>query len=127
MILCKFYSFNQHSMAQTKDLKSDTKKPSYKSLLIENIKYRTLLTKKYQQKKPFVRKDVKKVTAFIPGTILNIYVKKNKRVKEGEKLLVLEAMKMRNELTSPIEGTIKDIYIKEGSRVTKGELLVEFI
>ncbi len=114
-------------MAQTQDLKSDTKKPSYKSLLIENIKYRTLLTKKYQQKKPFVRKDVKKVTAFIPGTILNIYVKKNKRVKEGEKLLVLEAMKMRNELTSPIEGTIKDIYIKEGSRVTKGELLVEFI
>ena len=74
-----------------------------------------------------MRKDVKKVTAFIPGTILNIYVKKNKRVKEGEKLLVLEAMKMRNELTSPIEGTIKDIYIKEGSRVTKGELLVEFI
>lgn len=114
-------------MAQTKDLKSDTKKTSYKSLLIENIKYRTLLTKKYQQKKPFVRKDIKKVMAFIPGTILNIHVKKNKRVKEGDKLLVLEAMKMRNDLRAPIDGTIKDIYIKEGSRVTKGELLIEFI
>lgn len=114
-------------MAQSKELQSDTKKPSYKSLLIENIKYRTLLTKKYQQKKPFVRKDIKKVIAFIPGTVLAIHVKKNKRIKEGDKLLVLEAMKMRNDLTSPIDGTIKDIYVKEGSKVTKGELLIEFI
>jgi len=113
-------------MAQTNELQNDTKKTSYKSLLIENIKYRTLLTKKYQERKPFVRKDIKKVMAFIPGTILNIYAKKNKRVKEGDKILVLEAMKMRNEITSPINGTIKDIYIKEGSKVTKGELLLEF-
>lgn len=113
-------------MAQANELQNDAKKTSYKSLLIENIKYRTLLTKKYEAKKPFVRKDVKKVTAFIPGTILNIHVKKNKRVKEGDKLLVLEAMKMRNDLISPIDGTIKEIYVKENSRVTKGELLVEF-
>jgi biotin carboxyl carrier protein len=113
-------------MEQSNELKNDIKKPSYKSLLIENIKYRTLLTKKYQERKPFVRKDIKKVKAFIPGTILKVYVKKNKRVKEGDKLLVLEAMKMRNDLTSPINGTIKDIYIKEGSKVTKGELLLEF-
>ncbi len=113
-------------MAQANELQNDTKKPSYKSLLIENIKYRTLLTKKYQEKKPFVRKDIKKVTAFIPGTILNIHVKKNKKVKEGDKLLILEAMKMRNDLTSPINGTIKEIYISEGSKVTKGELLIEF-
>ena len=113
-------------MAQSKELQTDTKKPSYKSLLIENIKYRTLLTKKFQQRKPFVRKDIKKIIAFIPGTILNIHVKKNKRVKEGEKLLVLEAMKMRNDLTSPMDGTIKDIYVKVGTRVTKGELMIEF-
>ena len=113
-------------MAQSKELQTDIKKPSYKSLLIENIKYRTLLTKKYQEKKPFVRKDIKKVTAVIPGTVLNIYVKKNKRVKEGDKLLVLEAMKMRNDLTSPMDGIIKDIYATVGARVTKGELLLEF-
>ena len=113
-------------MALSKELQTDVKKPSYKSLLIENIKYRTLLTKKYQEKKPFVRKDVKKVTAFIPGTVLKIHVKKNKRVKEGDKLLVLEAMKMRNDLTSPMDGIIKDIYVKDGARVTKGELLLEF-
>ena len=113
-------------MAQTKEMKNETKKPSYKSLLIEDIKYRTLLTKKYREKKPFTRKDVKKVFAFIPGTILKIHVKKNKRVNEGDKLLVLEAMKMRNDITSPIDGTIKDIYVKEGARVTKEELLIEF-
>jgi len=113
-------------MAQTKEMKNETKKPSYKSLLIEDIKYRTLLTKKYQGKKPFIRKDVKKIFAFIPGTILKINVKKNKRVKEGDKLLVLEAMKMRNDIASPIDGTVKDIYVKEGAKVTKEELLLEF-
>lgn len=114
-------------MAQANEVKNDTKKPSYKSLLIENIKYRTLLTRKYEAKKPFVRKDIKKVIAFIPGTVLSVYVKKNKRVQEGDKLMVLEAMKMRNELTSPIGGTIKDIYVQANSKVTKGELLLEFV
>jgi biotin carboxyl carrier protein len=113
-------------MAQTKEMKNETKKPSYKSLLIEDIKYRTLLTKKYKEKKPFIRKDVKKIFAFIPGTILKIHVKKNKRVKEGDKLLVLEAMKMSNDITSPMDGTIKDIYVKAGAKVTKEELLLEF-
>ncbi len=113
-------------MAQIKEMKNETKKPSYKSLLIENIKYRTLLTKKYQEKKPFVRKDIKKITAFIPGTILKIYVKKNKRVKEGDKLLILEAMKMKNVITSPFDGIIKDVYIKSGAKVSKEELLLEF-
>ena len=113
-------------MDETKEMQNVTKKISYKSLLIENIKYRTLFTKKYQEKKPFVRKDLKKVTAFIPGTILKIYVKKNKRVKEGDKLFILEAMKMRNDITSPIDGTIKDVYIQVGSKVAKEELLLEF-
>jgi len=113
-------------MEEAKEVQSNVKKVSYKSLLIENIKYRTLLTKKYVEKKPYVRQDVKKIIAFIPGTIKKIYVKKNKRVKEGDKLLVLEAMKMRNDILSPFQGTIKDVYVKEGNRVAKNELLIEF-
>jgi biotin carboxyl carrier protein len=113
-------------MEESKETQNITKKPSYKSLLIENIKYRTLLTKKYQEKKPFIRKDIKKIFAFIPGTVEKVYVKKNKRIKEGDKLLVLEAMKMRNDITSPIDGTIKEIYVKAGSRVAKQELMLEF-
>jgi len=110
-------------MAEIKE--EQEKKTSYKSLLIENIRYKTLLTKKYQGTKAYTRKDIKKVTAFIPGTITKVYVKKNKRVKVGDKLLVLEAMKMRNDIISPIDGVIKQINVKEGMRVTKKDILVE--
>lgn len=102
------------------------KKISYKTLLIENIKYRTLLTEKYKQKKPYEKKDERKLIAFIPGTIREIYVKNKKRVKEGDKLLVLEAMKMKNDIVSPISGVIKAINIKVGDRVSKNQILVEF-
>lgn len=112
-------------MAETKELQQETKKTSYKSLLIENIKYRTTFTKKFNEKKPYVPKDIKKITAFIPGTIKKIYVKKNKKVKEGDKLLILEAMKMKNDIIAPIDGIIKSINIKEGNRVTKQEILIE--
>ncbi len=102
------------------------KKVSYKSLLIENIKYRTLLTKKYQSRKPYEKKDIKKITAFIPGTIKKVYVKPGKKVKEGDKLLILEAMKMKNELLSPTQGTIKTVLVKSGDMVSKSQLLIEF-
>jgi len=93
--------------------------------LIENIKYRTLHTKKFSDKKPYTPTDIRKVTAFIPGTITKIYVKKGAKVKEGDKLLILEAMKMKNDLISPIDGIVKQINVKEGNRVTKQDILIE--
>ena len=111
-------------MAEIKEEQQE-KKTSYKSLLIENIKYKTLLTKKFQGKKPYSPKDIRKITAFIPGTITKVYVKQNKKVKIGDKLLVLDAMKMRNDITSPVDGVIKQVNVKEGMRVTKEDILIE--
>ena len=113
-------------MKENDVLTKKVKKVSYKSLLIENIKYRTILTKKYQSRKPYEKKDIKKITAFIPGTIKKLYVKPGKKVKEGDKLLILEAMKMRNELLSPTTGTVKTILVKSGDMVSKSQLLIEF-
>jgi biotin carboxyl carrier protein len=45
----------------------------------------------------------------------------------GDKLLVLEAMKMRNDIISPLDGIIKDVYVKEGEKVNKEKILVEFV
>lgn len=114
-------------MADLKDIQPDQLKESYKTLLIENIKYRTLLTRKYQEKKPYAAKDTKKITAFIPGTITSVLVKPKKKVKIGEKLLVLDAMKMSNEILSPINGVVKDVFVKEGEKVTKERILIEFV
>ncbi|MCB0804652.1 MAG: acetyl-CoA carboxylase biotin carboxyl carrier protein subunit [Bacteroidales bacterium] len=113
-------------MSETKISQTTTKKMSYKSLLIENIKYRTLLTEKYKNKKPYVPKNEKVFQAFIPGTVTEIFIKPKKRVKEGDSLLVLEAMKMRNVIMSPVSGTIKSVYVSTGERVKKNDILLEF-
>jgi biotin carboxyl carrier protein len=102
------------------------KQTSYKSLLIENIKYRTLLTEKYKARKPYEKKDEKILHAFIPGMILEVYVKPNKKVEIGDKLLSLEAMKMNNIILSPIKGSIKSIHVKVGERIKKDTVLIEF-
>lgn len=64
------------------------------------------------------------VPAPMPGTILNILVKEGARVKSGEVLLILEAMKMENEITSPVAGTVKKIAVSKGGSVNTGEVLV---
>jgi len=105
---------------------ANTKRMNYKSLLIENIKYRTLLTEKYKQRKPYQKKDEKSMHAFIPGTIIEVYVKDKSKVKAGDKLLVLEAMKMQNNIISPADGVIKKVHVLSGERVKKRQLLIEF-
>jgi glutaconyl-CoA decarboxylase len=64
------------------------------------------------------------VAAPMPGTILNILVKEGAKVKSGEVLLILEAMKMENEITSPTAGTVKKVAVSKGSNVNTGEVLV---
>lgn len=65
------------------------------------------------------------IKAPMPGIILSLNVKENQEVKEGETLLILEAMKMENAISAPKDGIIKSIIAKSGETVDKGELLIE--
>ena len=65
------------------------------------------------------------IHAEIPGLVNQIFVKKGDKVHIGDKLCILEAMKMENEITSLKEGIINKIHIKVGSHVLKDELLME--
>ncbi len=65
------------------------------------------------------------IKAPMPGIILSVNVKENQEVKEGETLLILEAMKMENAISAPKDGIIKSIIAKSGETVDKGELLIE--
>lgn len=62
----------------------------------------------------------------MPGLVLKILVKEGQIVKEGEALVVLEAMKMENVLKSPAEVTIKSINAEIGVAVEKNQILIEF-
>ena len=95
-------------------------------LLIENIKYRTLLTEKYKNRTPYEKRNEKTLVAFIPGTVLEIHVQDNQKVKIGEQLLVLEAMKMGNNIIAPFDGIIKKVHVETGQHVKKNAVLIEF-
>ena len=65
------------------------------------------------------------IKAPMPGIIIGIHVEKGQAVKEGETLLILEAMKMENALLCPKDGTIKELTVQIGDTVDKNKLLVE--
>jgi len=113
-------------MAAKKKSKEKKGETIYESFSLNDMNYLTLYTQKFQKRKKYEEKDPKRVVAFIPGKIRKIYVKNGSKVKEGDKLLVLEAMKMNNTLFSPIKGTVKEIYVTVGISVAKDALLLEF-
>ena len=65
------------------------------------------------------------VTAPMPGKVLRVLVKEGESVKTGQGLLVLEAMKMENEIPAPRNGVVKKIHVKEGDTVNTGDPLIE--
>ncbi len=91
----------------------------------EEISYRTTLTKKFANRTPYTPPDSRKIVAFIPGTILQVSVKEGEKVKKGDTLIVLQAMKMDNHLLAVRNGTVKKIYVKKGEVVPKHHLLLE--
>jgi len=66
------------------------------------------------------------VVAPMPGIILSIAVKEGDQVNAGDAILVLEAMKMENEIHAPRDGTVKKIHVSEGAEVRAGSELIEF-
>jgi biotin carboxyl carrier protein len=66
------------------------------------------------------------IFAPVPGKIVDIKVKVGDTVKEGDLVLILEAMKMENELHSPKQATVAAVLVNRGDQTTKGQLLVAF-
>jgi len=66
-----------------------------------------------------------KITAPLPGQIMQIMIKPGDKVKRGDKLMVYEAMKMENNLTAEKDGIIKTIKVNVGDNVLQGDLLIE--
>ncbi|WP_235855406.1 MULTISPECIES: acetyl-CoA carboxylase biotin carboxyl carrier protein subunit [Flagellimonas] len=71
-------------------------------------------------------KNIDSIEAPMPGLILDILVNEGQEVKEEDQLVILEAMKMENIITSPRNGVIKKIAVKKGDAVDKKQLLIEF-
>ena len=64
------------------------------------------------------------ISAPMPGTINDVRVNVGDSVKKGQVLLILEAMKMENEIFAPNDGTVKSVNISKGASVNVGDILV---
>ena len=69
----------------------------------------------------------KNINSELPGTVTKIVAANGQRVKKGDVLLVIEAMKMANDIVSDVEGTVQRIAVTEGQSVNQGDLLVEMV
>lgn len=65
-----------------------------------------------------------KVAAPMPGTIVSVNVSDGQAVKKGDVLVVLEAMKMENEIKAPADGTVTSVAVSKGESVDTGATLV---
>lgn len=101
-------------------------KKEFKTLNIDGTKYKTLIPEKYENRKVWELPDKKQLKSFIPGTILKLFITEGQKVKEGQKIMILEAMKVQNRILAPITGTVKSINVAIGERVPKNKLLIEF-
>jgi len=65
------------------------------------------------------------IPAPMPGLVLNIQVEEGETISKGDPLLVLEAMKMENEIRAPRDGSVVAIHVEPGETVSKNAVLIE--
>ncbi len=101
-------------------------KEEFKTIVVHSAEYKTLLTKKYLNRKPWQKVNEKHEVSFIPGTILQLFVKVGQKVKKDQPLLMLEAMKMENTIFALHDCKVAKIHVKLGDRIPKGFLMLEY-
>ena len=106
-------------------MQENEKFSSEMGFVIDDTGYLTTTTRKYEQRKPSRRQDPSRLAAYIPGQVIEVRVKVGEQVTRGMPLVVVEAMKMKSELTAGCDGSIKAIHVEPGQLVCKDQLLVE--
>lgn len=64
------------------------------------------------------------VTAPLPGSVTQLKVKQGQKLKRGDLVCVLEAMKMENEIVAPVDGIVMHVVVSQGSTVQTGDILI---
>jgi pyruvate carboxylase subunit B len=103
----------------------ETQNDQYVDFVVTARKYKTLLTNKYKNRPVWNKAQEGEIVSSLPGSVIQIVATEGQEVEEGELLLVLEAMKMLNRITSPLAGTVKEVYVKEGDKVGKHHLMLK--
>lgn len=93
-------------------------------LHIDDTPYETELPEGFFKNLFDSKRNLNEIRAIIPGTIADIKVQEGEKIKPGQVILTLEAMKMFNDIEAAAEGRIAEINIKVGDRVEKNQLMI---
>lgn len=77
-----------------------------------------------QTSSPAAASKGSKVTTPLPGTILDVFVNVGDKVKAGQTVVLLEAMKMENNIEADVEGTVTEVKVRKGDSVLEGDVMV---
>jgi len=102
-----------------------SEKKEMKELVIGGVAYQTTFTRKFEQRVNWEAPNENMLYSFIPGTIIDIYAKPKQKLKEGDVILLLEAMKMQNQVRMPFDGEIVKIHVKKDEVIPNRYLMVE--
>jgi pyruvate carboxylase subunit B len=118
-----------HKSKEKKDKKGkkDTEIIDFSLLEIGGTVYKTTFPKHYDKRKKWRPKDIGEIESLITGVVKDIYVKKGDTIQRGDCILLLEAMKMNNEILSPIDGIVQDVFVTEKTNIPKGTLMVKIV
>ena len=126
---------NFHILQGNKSFKAELVEADYHNkilhLKINGNKFSVKIADQYDQLvekmglSAVVSSKVKDIKAPMPGLVLDINVAAGQEVNKGDKLVILEAMKMENVIKSEGEGVVKEIHVEKGATVDKGQMLIE--
>ena len=86
--------------------------------------YKTRYTRKFMERKKWEAPNPSQVRSIIPGSVTEVLVKLGDKVKKGSRLMIYEAMKMKNVIVSPFDAVVESVEVKAGDKLPKGALLV---
>jgi biotin carboxyl carrier protein len=114
-------AFNVEVDGKRFDLQVEAKRREFKN---ETTTFSIISPLQVLKREKIVVKKKGTVTSLMPGKVVLLRVKTGDKVKVGDPLCVLEAMKMENEIVAPRNGIIKQVMVKQGSIVDKDDVLV---
>jgi biotin carboxyl carrier protein len=97
----------------------------FTEIALENGIFETRITRKFSKRKLYQKKDPRIIKAVIPGVIAEIHALAGNPVRQGDTLMILEAMKMLNRIMAPLDGNVKVVCVALGEKVAKDQVLIE--
>ena len=105
--------------------KKDTDMSEYKRFVIDETVYETFLVPSIEFRPVPPARDQYRIHAALPGVIERIQVARGQKVKRGDRLLVLDAMRTRSDVLAPSDGVVRELAVSRGQKVAQGQTLLE--